>query len=64
MRRILHVALNDLRLMVRDRIFFFWTLAFPVFFIILFGLLFKASDNTPPQAELTIVNLDQGRWGA
>ena len=64
MRRILHVAFNDLRLMVSDRIFFFWTLAFPIFFIVMFGLLFKASDNAPSQAELTVVNLDQGRWGS
>jgi len=63
-RRILHVAWNDLRIMVGDKIFFFWTLAFPVFFIVIFGLLFKAGESAPPVAELTVVNLDQGRWGA
>jgi len=63
-RRILHVAGNDLRLMVGDKVFFFWTLAFPILFIVLFGLLYKASDNAPNVAELTVVNLDQGRWGA
>ena len=50
--------------MVGDKAFFFWTLAFPVVFIVLFGLLFKAGDNAPPTAELTVVNQDQGRWGA
>jgi ABC-2 type transport system permease protein len=63
LKRILHVAGNDLRIMVGDKVFFFWTLAFPVVFIILFGLLYKAGDNAPPVAELTVVNLDQGRWG-
>lgn len=63
-RRILHVAWNDLRIMVGDKIFFFWTLAFPVFFIVIFGLVFKAGENASPVAELTVVNLDQGRWGA
>ena len=63
-RRILHVAWNDLRLMVGDKVFFFWTLAFPIFFIVIFGLVFKAGENTPPVAELTVVNLDEGRWGA
>ncbi len=63
-RRIFHVAWNDLRIMVGDKIFFFWTLAFPIFFIVLFGLLFKAGENAPAAAELTVVNLDQGRWGA
>lgn len=63
-RRILHVAGNDLRIMVGDKIFFFWTLAFPVLFIVLFGSLFKAGDSAPAVAELTVANLDQGRWGA
>ena len=64
LKRILHVAGNDLRIMVRDKIFFFWTLAFPILFIVLFGLLYKASDNAPAVAELTVVNQDEGRWGA
>lgn len=64
MGRILHVARNDLRIMVGDRVFFFWTLAFPIFFIVVFGMLFKAGDNAPAVAELTVVNLDEGRWGA
>ncbi|MGB8958541.1 MAG: ABC transporter permease [Candidatus Aminicenantales bacterium] len=64
LRRILHVAGNDLRLMVSDKVFFFWTLAFPILFIVLFGLLYKAGDSTPAVAELTVVNLDQGRWGS
>jgi ABC-2 type transport system permease protein len=64
LKRIFHVAWNDLRIMVGDKIFFFWTLAFPIVFIILFGLLFKAGDNAPPTAQLTVVNSDQGRWGA
>ncbi len=27
-------------------------------------MLFKAGENTPPVAGLTVVNLDHGRWGA
>jgi hypothetical protein len=64
MRRTFHIAWNDLRIMVGDKIFFFWTLAFPIVFIVIFGLLYKAGDNATPAAELTVVNLDQGRWGA
>jgi ABC-2 type transport system permease protein len=64
LRRILHVAWNDLRIMVGDKVFFFWALVFPLMFIVLFGLLFKASDSAPAVAELTVVNLDEGRWGA
>lgn len=62
-KRIFHVAANDLRIMVGDKIFFFWTLAFPILFIVLFGVLFKAEENAPAVAELTVVNLDEGRWG-
>lgn len=63
LQRILHVALNDLRIMAGDKAFFFWSLVFPMLFIVLFGLLFKASDSAPAVAELTVVNLDEGRWG-
>ncbi len=63
-KRILHIAGNDLRIMVSDKVFFFWTLAFPILFIVLFGLLYKKSDNAPVLAQLTVVNRDQGRWGA
>ena len=63
-RRVLHVAWNDLRIMVSDKAFFFWSLVFPMLFIVLFGLVFKSSDNAPAVAELTVVNLDEGRWGS
>ncbi len=62
-RRVLHVAANDLRIMVGDKVFFVWTLAFPILFIVLFGFLYRSSA-APDVAELTVVNLDQGRWGA
>ncbi len=57
------IAWHDLRLMVRDRVFFFWTLAFPLLFIFMFGSLFK-SDPSPDRAALLVQNLDQGPWGA
>lgn len=63
-RRVLHVAWNDLRIMVGDKAFFFWSLVFPMLFILLFGLLYKESDTAPAVAELTVVNLDEGRWAA
>ena len=50
--------------MTGDKVFFFWALAFPIMFIVIFGFLYKASDNAPPAAELTVVNHDHGRWGA
>lgn len=61
--RILHVAGHDLRLMVRDKAFLFWTLVFPMFFIGLFGALFSTGDNVPAVAELCVINHDTGPWG-
>lgn len=63
-RRVLHVAWNDLRIMVGDKAFFFWSLVFPMLFIVLFGLVFKSSGSAPAVAELTVVNLDEGRWAS
>ncbi len=60
MKRIWHIALMDLRLMVRDKIFFFWTLLFPLVFILIFGNLYTGEQ---PQAELIVLNQDSGKWG-
>lgn len=62
MNPILHIGGHDLRLMVRDRIFLFWTLLFPLFFIFVFGTLFNAGGG-PARASLTVQNRDEGPWG-
>lgn len=62
MKRIWHIGFNDIRLMVRDKIFFFWVLIFPLIFIFIFGNLYK-EDSGPSQASLKIVNRDSGKWG-
>jgi len=64
LKRILRIAGNDIRIMVKDKVFFFWTLAFPILFILLFGYLYKGGETAPPSAELTVLNQDEGRWGA
>jgi len=62
MRRIFHIALVDLKIMFKDKIFFFFTLGFPLFFILIFGNLYK-SDRPQVVSDLTIVNQDRGEWG-
>jgi ABC-2 type transport system permease protein len=47
---------------VRDRAALFWTLAFPVLFIILFGLIF--SGNGAPSYTVGLVNEDGGPVGS
>jgi ABC-2 type transport system permease protein len=47
---------------VRDRSALFWTLAFPVFFIVLFGLIFSGGGSV--NYTLGLVNQDTGPVGA
>ncbi|HSQ35915.1 MAG TPA: ABC transporter permease, partial [Candidatus Binatia bacterium] len=63
MKKIWHIARLDLKLTVRDRAFFFWFLAFPMFFILIFGNLYK-SNPADKKAALLVVNQDQGQWGS
>ena len=44
---------------MRDRAALFWTLAFPLVFIVLFGLIFQGSGAT----RLTLGWVDDGRVG-
>ena len=63
MKKIWHIGFNDIRLMVRDRTFFFWTLVFPLMFILLFGSVIRG-DRTAAVASLKVLNRDTGPWGA
>jgi ABC-type multidrug transport system permease subunit len=63
MKKIWHIGFLDLKLTVKDKAFFFWMLAFPMVFILIFGNLFQGS-KTDTKASLTVLNQDQGKWGA
>jgi ABC-2 type transport system permease protein len=63
MKRIWHISMIDIRLMVRDKIFFFWTLLFPMVFIFIFGNLYKEDGGQRLKANLIVVNKDLGQWG-
>lgn len=63
MKKIWHIGFNDIKLMVRDKTFFFWTLVFPLVFILIFGNLYK-QDRSPGVASLEVLNRDSGQWGA
>ncbi len=62
MKRIFRIALIDLKIMVKDKIFFFWTLIFPLVFIFIFGNVYQG-NSTKVKAQLIIVNKDTGKWG-
>ena len=63
MKKIWHIASLDLKLTVRDKAFFFWFLVFPMFFILIFGNLYK-TNPADKKAALLIVNQDRGKWGS
>jgi len=63
MKKIWHIGFLDLKLTVKNKAFFFWMLAFPLVFILIFGNLFRGS-KTDTKASLTVLNQDQGQWGA
>ncbi len=45
MKALMHLFLANLREFVRERMAVFWTIAFPICFILIFGLIFTR-DNT------------------
>jgi ABC-2 type transport system permease protein len=54
--------LSNLREFVRDRMAMFWTLAFPIIFIVLFGIIFSGNGNT--SFSVGVANEDTGPMGA
>jgi ABC-2 type transport system permease protein len=62
MKAFTQLYLANLREFTRDRLAMFWTLAFPVVFIVLFGIIFSGGGNT--SFEVGIANEDTGPTGA
>jgi hypothetical protein len=56
MKKIWHIGRLDLKLMVKDKAFFFWVLLFPLAFILIFGNLYQGS-KTDTKASLTVLTL-------
>jgi ABC-2 type transport system permease protein len=59
-RIVLVLAAKDLRLLTRDRLALFFTLAFPLLFAVLFGAVFSgsATGEGPREVPVAIVDLD------
>ena len=39
------IAVNDLKLTIKDKMFFFWLLIFPLLFALIFGMAFPESEG-------------------
>ena len=61
MTTIFSLYLASMKEFVRDRMSLFWTLAFPVLFIVLFGLIFSGGNS--PSYNMGLVVQDQGQAG-
>lgn len=59
MRTVLHLALQDLRLTVRDRAAFFWMLVLPVALMWFFGQMYTG-EGSAAKVRLTVVDRDGG----
>lgn len=60
MKTSLHMALNDLRLTIRDRTSFIWMLIMPVAFMWFFGQMGGGGSTEPPRFSLAVVDHDGG----
>ena len=52
------IAANDIKLTVKDKMFFFWFMAFPLLFALIFGLAFPESSSQVQQATINVLDYD------
>lgn len=53
------IAKNDLKLTIKDKMFFLWLLVFPLIFIFIFGLAFRDMGSSDPQITLNVLDKDK-----
>src|SRR5688500_15283335 len=61
MRAFWQLYVANFKEFIRDRMSLFWVMAFPLFFIGIFGLIF--SSDSGPSYDLVLVDEDQGSVG-
>src|SRR5258708_34356730 len=54
MKALWQLYLANVKEFVRDRMAMFWTLAFPIFFIVIFGIIFSGASGTSFDVGLTV----------
>jgi len=60
MKNIFNIAVIDIKLMFRDKMFFFWILILPIIFIFIFS---GQNGDVSQKASITVLNMDEGQWG-
>ena len=54
------IAANDLKITIKDKMFFFWLLAFPLLFTVVFSLAFPESSPEERRVALSVLDKDKG----
>ena len=62
MNTIIQLYIASMKEFMRDRMAIFWTLGFPVMFILIFGVVFSGGDDI--SFPVALVNLDDGPIGS
>ncbi|MGB3862349.1 MAG: ABC transporter permease [Candidatus Aminicenantaceae bacterium] len=53
------IAVNDLKLTIKDKMFFFWLLVFPLLFALIFGMAFPESEGGIRKVTLNVLDHDK-----
>jgi len=53
------IAVNDLKLTIKDKMFFFWLLVFPLLFALIFGMAFPESEGGISKVTLNVLDYDK-----
>jgi ABC-2 type transport system permease protein len=62
MKKVLFLAVKDLRVLVSDKSNFFWVLGFPVMFALFFGAIYSGGGDGPKGMKIAIVNEDKSEF--
>jgi ABC-2 type transport system permease protein len=62
MKKVIFLAVKDLRVLISDRGNIFWVFGFPVIFALFFGAIYSGADKGPSGMEIAVVNEDNSEF--
>ena len=62
MKKVIFLAVKDLRVLISDRGNIFWVFGFPVIFALFFGAIYSGTDKGPSGMEIAVVNEDNSEF--
>jgi ABC-2 type transport system permease protein len=64
MKKVLFLAVKDMRVLLSDKGNIFWVFGFPVIFALFFGAIFSSAGEGPSGMKIAVVNEDQSDFSA